>query len=104
MGMFVELEGGLVFTTTIFVKVCGVGAVMNCVECEATVLPAMSLTPAIASVITVDPGSVLCGVICTTWLLLLKLIDPGVIGCPPPLTWIVVPFTVIGSIAPLNCT
>ena len=36
------------------------------------------MTPDIVSVITVEAGSTLCGVICTIWLLLLKLIDPAV--------------------------
>ena len=35
---------------------------------------------------------------------MLKLIDPGTAVCPPPLTWIVVPFTVSGSIGPLKTT
>src|SRR5207237_372118 len=75
------------------VYVWGPAAVVNCVVLAATRFPATSLIPDTASVITVDGGSGLCGVICTVWLLLLKLSEPGVIVWPPPLICTVVPFT-----------
>src|SRR5271165_1715838 len=101
VGTFVAFEGGLVVITRGTAR-DGPAPVVKCFVCAGTLLAAISFTPATVSVICVDAGSTPCGVICTSWLLLLKVIEPGVIVWPPPVTWMVVPFTVVGSIAPLN--
>src|SRR3974390_3146255 len=102
-GTLLWLAGGLVFTIYV-VEVCGATPVVNCVVCDVTALPAMSVTPELVSVITVEGGSTSLGGICTSWLFWLKLMAPGTTVWFPPLTWMVVPFTVSGSIGALNST
>src|SRR5207244_13615814 len=69
-----------------------------------TTLPALSCTPLTISVIGVLGGSTPCGVICTVWFPLLKLMASGAAVSPPPLSWIVARVTVSGSIGALKPT
>jgi hypothetical protein len=118
-GTLVAFTGGFTLIANGTV-VDGAVPVVNCVVCAATALPATSFTPDIVSVICVDAGSAACGVMCTNWFPLPKVIvelfpatavapailTDVVIACvlPAAVNWIVVSLTVVGSIVPLNST
>src|SRR5438128_1677176 len=91
-----------VVLTTVGVTTAAVPLVVKWLVKAGTTLPALSCTPLTVSVIGVLGGSTPCGVICTVWFPLLKLIASGLAVSPPPLSWIVAPVTVSGSIGALN--
>src|ERR1039458_3095900 len=99
-GTFEAFAVGFVLPTS-GVYVSGTAPVVKCVVEVGTAFPATSFTPDTVSVSCVEAGKGFCGVICTTWFPLPKLI---VCELPPAVTWIVASFTVSGSTGPLNCT
>src|SRR6185437_3821966 len=78
--------------------------VVNVVVCAGAAFPATSVTPAIATVISVLSGNGACGTNTTFWLLLLKLIASATAVTPPLLSWIVPAFAVSGFTGSLNVT
>src|SRR5579875_3419735 len=78
-GTLVEDGAGFAVSTP-KVETAAADPVVKCVVCAVTALPARSVTPEIVNAICVPAGSGACGVITTT-------VDP---------------FTVSGSIGPLN--
>src|ERR1035438_2981470 len=99
-GTFEAFTAGFALTTN-GVYVSGIAAVVKCVVDVGTTFPATSFTPDTVSVNCVDAGSGFCGVICTAWFPLPKLI---VCELPAAVTCIVESFTDSGSTGPLNCT
>src|SRR5215471_12288065 len=102
-GTLLAWLNGFSFTTA-GATTSGPVPVVNVVVCGVTAFPATSVTPEIFSVIKVLSGRGACSTSTTLWLLLLKLIESGIAVVPPPVNWIVVPFTASGLTGLLNTT